>query len=420
MTKQELDFSKYFNKIIIDAMLFEATDAILEELGQSDLEELEKDINLDYLLEVLDEMSYGHYPKHAVNNMGIIINYIKENSNKNIEQLFNKYEQIKDLPTDENVYLYEALNKVLNSTHLKYLDYIKVDETTINDSIRFDSVTIYSLINENMEIQNTILYIYSIKKFLSEFPDMFLDKNINARALEILEKNKHHEGAERLIHKLNHIEKFINNNFDMINYKRLYDYIVLQNMLNNEVIFKQNIQNISEDIMETLYEMIEYKLIKDEENKKKAYEIMHTYKNKVYDSIPQNQKRAYLEKYNKYLGLLNSMTEYSNNMIISEYETRLNGLEKHKYSFKALDIDNLILKDLQIMSLFIFDNEKYLEQINQIDHKEIYMCINKFICLAPTIFDDETIYRRTMELLDDKNIQTLKTKNKVKRIYEGR
>ena len=61
-----------------------------------------------------------------------------------------------------------------------------------------------------------------------------------------------------------------------------------------------------------------------------------------------------------------------------------------------------------------------IKRKQEIEHEDIYLCINKFINIMPSIFDDETIYRRTLDLLDTKNVQTTKTKNKIKKIYEGR
>ena len=160
MSEQELNFVLYFNKITIEAMLFE------DDLKDIDIKELIKDINLDTILEIINEASYGHYPQIVINNLEKIINLLKNISNPKIEEIINKYEQIKNIKTDEKVYLIEAFYKVMDSTYLKYLDYITLDKEALKDSIRFDSVTINTLINNDMEILETELYIFSIKKFL--------------------------------------------------------------------------------------------------------------------------------------------------------------------------------------------------------------------------------------------------------------
>lgn len=414
MSEQELNFVLYFNKITIEAMLFE------DDLKDIDLQELSKDINLDTILEILNEASYGHYPQIVMNNIGKVIDSLKNISNPKIEEIINKYEQIKNIKTDEKVYLIEAFYKVMDSTYLKYLDYITLDKEALKDSIRFDSVTINTLINNDMEILETELYIYSIKKFLIEFPEMFLDKHINKRTLQILEKNKNIKDSERLTYKIKHIDKFTQNNFNLIIYKSLYDYIVLQNMLNNNKIFNDNIDKINSDVIENLYRIIDEKLIKDEKNKDIAYRIIYEYKDKELEKLNQEEKKKFIEKINNYIGKLNSIREYNNDIIISEYVTRLDGINKIKYLFKALELDNLIIKDLQIMNLYMFDEEKYIEKREEINHKDIYLSINKFLKLTPSIFDDETIYKRTIELLDNNDYKTKKVKNKVKKIYEGR
>lgn len=421
MTEQELKFVKYFNKINIDAMIFEQD--FIKELDDCDVKELSSDINLDCISDLLEEISYGHYPKFATDNLGILIKYLNKNSEKNkekIEEMLKHYEEIKNIETDNKIYLYEAFYKVIDSQYLKALDYINVDEESIIASIRFDSVTINTLINKNIEVLDTIFYVFSIKKFLLELPELFLDKDINKRAIEILEKNIKHDGASRLIYKLKHIEKFIENNFSMVYYKTLYDYIVLQNMLNNNIILRRNTEYISEDIMENLYYLIDENLIKDEKNKKAAYEIMNAYKDNKYDNLTTEQKREFLKKHNEYIGKLNSMTEYSNIIITSEYATRLDGINKGRVMIKPLDLDTLINKDLQLINLYMFDEKQYEEESKNIDHNDLYLCVNKFTKLAPSIFDDDIIYRRTMELLDSKNIPTKKVREKVKRIYQGR
>lgn len=421
MTEKELEFIKYFNKLTIEGIIF--SNNFLEELEENDIEELQTDINLECIKEILDEISYGHYPKEIIENTGLLINYIKENSTINkekIEEIYEKYEKVKDLPTDEKLYLYESFYKVLDSTYLPHLDYIEVDEESIKESIKFDSYTMYTLVNEDMKLLNTELYIYSIRKFLIEMPELFQDKTINKRALEILEKNKNIEGSKRLIHKIKHIDKFIENNFTIANYKELYDYIVLQNMLNNNKILREYSKNINTDLLTTLFSIIDNDLIKDEKNKKNAIEIMSIYKDKVYENESKENIKEYLKIHNEYLSTLNSKIEYNDNMIYTECATRLNGTDTLKYAIKPLDIDNLIIKDLQILGLYMSDKEKYEERKHQIEHDDIYLCINKFIHMMPSIFDDETIYRRTIDLLDTKNIQTSKTKNKVKKIYEGR
>lgn len=422
MNEQELNFALYFNRITIEAMLFEEDLSIDIEamLFEKDFLINNTQINLIVIEEILEEVSYGHYPKIFLENLKKLINGLKRFNNSKIEDIVKKYEQIKNIETDENVYLYEAIYKVMDSTYLKYLNYISLDKEALKDSIRFDSVTINTLIDNNMEILETELYIYSIKKFLIEFPEMFLDKNINKRALEILEKNKNIKDSERLIYKIKHIKKFMENNFNLMIYKSLYEYILLQNMLNNNRILNDNMDKINSDIIENLYMIIDEDLIKDEKNKNTAYTVINKYKEKEIKKLDEKEKKEFIEKINNYIGKLNLISEYNDDIIISEYVTRLDGINKVKYLFNLLDLDLLIIKDLQIINLYMFDEEKYIEKREEINHKDIYLSINKFLKLAPSIFDDETIYRRTIELLDNNDLKTKKVKNKVKKIYKGR
>ena len=113
------------------------------------------------------------------------------------------------------------------------------------------------------------------------------------------------------------------------------------------------------------------------------------------------------------------MTDF-NLLLQSEYVTRLKNLSVSEFIFNPLKIDELIKKDLAVFSLYMFDDEKYKENLEIINHEKLYLSINKFINLNPSMFDDETVYKRTIDLLDANDRNTKKVKNKVNKIYNGR
>lgn len=418
INKNKLAF--YFNKISLDALLISKD--FKESLNEIKIEELTSDINLMVILEKLKNIKYGHYIKEELDNLKIIVEILKSEdiNNEIIDEIINEYENVKDTKTDEKVYLIECFYKVMDSSYLKGFDYIEsIDKRKVKDTIEFDNVTIYTLINDKYEIYETDYYICSIKKFLIEFPEMFKNKKINKRALEILEKNKSSKDAERLMYKIKNINKFTDTNFDILLYKSLYDYIIVQNMLNNNKFLDENIDLITTNKIEILFNLIDEKLIKDEKNKQAAYKILQEYKERKLPYLSDENKKELIKKINEYIGKLNQMTDF-NLLLQSEYVTRLKNLSVSEFIFNPLKIDELIKKDLAVFSLYMFDDEKYKENLEIINHEKLYLSINKFINLNPSMFDDETVYKRTIDLLDANDKNTKKVKNKVNKIYNGR
>lgn len=418
INKNKLAF--YFNKISLDALLISKD--FKESLNEIKIEELTSDINLMVILEKLKNIKYGHYIKEELDNLKIIVEILKSEdiNNEIIDEIINEYENVKDTKTDEKVYLIECFYKVMDSSYLKGFDYIEsIDKENVKYTIEFDNVTIYTLINDKYEIYETDYYICSIKKFLIEFPEMFKNKKINKRALEILEKNKSSKDAERLMYKIKNINKFTETNFDILLYKSLYDYIIVQNMLNNNKFLDENIDLITTNKIEILFNLIDEKLIKDEKNKQAAYKILQEYKEKKLPYLSDENKKELIKKINEYIGKLNQMTDFDL-LLQSEYATRLKNLSVSEFIFNPLKIDELIKKDLAVFSLYMFDDEKYKENLEIINHEKLYLSINKFINLNPSMFDDETVYKRTIDLLDANDRNTKKVKNKVNKIYNGR
>lgn len=418
INKNKLAF--YFNKISLDALLISKD--FKESLNEIKIEELTSDINLMVILEKLKNIKYGHYIKEELDNLKIIVEILKSEdiNNEIIDEIINEYENVKDTKTDEKVYLIECFYKVMDSSYLKGFDYIEsIDKENVKYTIEFDNVTIYTLINDKYEIYETDYYICSIKKFLIEFPEMFKNKKINKRALEILEKNKSSKDAERLMYKIKNINKFTDTNFDILLYKSLYDYIIVQNMLNNNKFLDENIDLITTNKIEILFNLIDEKLIKDEKNKQAAYKILQEYKERKLPYLSDENKKELIKKINEYIGKLNQMTDF-NLLLQSEYVTRLKNLSVSEFIFNPLKIDELIKKDLAVFSLYMFDDEKYKENLEIINHEKLYLSINKFINLNPSMFDDETVYKRTIDLLDANDKNTKKVKNKVNKIYNGR
>ena len=114
-------------------------------------------------------------------------------------------------------------------------------------------------------------------------------------------------------------------------------------------------------------------------------------------------------------------------------EDLINTLKSKSLFLNNIGINTILGFNISKLKVGNFEDENYNFKIKMVpgrfDIKDINLnivdCYQAFDGIYKQdkfyfIFDDETIYRRTLDLLDTKNVQTTKTKNKVKKIYEGR
>ena len=412
---EEKTIDSFFMSLYNDAIIF-SRDKFDEKLKST--EYIDDDSFLKSVIyKINDIIKRQDYPKFAIENLGKMVEYIskKYKDNNYIEKINIQYDKLLDINSND-VYAYEAMVKFCG-LDCALLDEMDIDCELIEQSIIFDFIAFKDLKMGNDNIEKNYLYIASLKKFFLEFPEMFLDKTINQNARKILELHMDDIEAKRLMYKLKHIDKFINNNFDYLKFKSLVDYIVIQAMLVNSKQYDLNKKLVGRDKIETLYTMIEKNLLYEPKMRRNALEIMSNYKNDIILSLPKEEKEHELFIYNNMLGKLNTYDDKKSILIESECVKRLDNIGKFKSMFIPIEIEQLIQNDLLVMIYLLTEKEKK-EKGKQIDYSNVYSSINKFYNIVPEIFDNPEIYERTMKLLSKKDIHTMITKNKIKSIYK--
>ena len=364
------------------------------------------------LLEIEIELCY---PKEIVKSIGDVIEYIKPYINKENEEIYmvikDKYNQVKELDLNDGKYLYEA---ILKNFDVDNVFNRKFNKEVIRNSIIFDYYTFTTLLDDNIEVDENYFYIMSLKKLLLVYPQIFLDAGINKRALDILEVNKRYEETERLVYKMNNIEKFQENNFNFSAFTSIIDYVVVVSMLFNRKNIEKNTSLLTPSSISTIFELTDKKCIDDSNMKKNMYEIMSKYREKYVDipSVSKEYRKKFIKRYNDSLGNLNGLTEYNHDTVLAEYISRSDIINKITNMFKPLDLNQLFEQDIEYFN--------YLINSSEIENKDnIYLTINKCLYLVPSMFDNEKIYNKTMLLLEKNNIHNSIVKKKINKIYRG-
>lgn len=364
---------------------------------------LSEDYVINLFLKMTDLSKEQYYPKKSVKNIEKIIDFLNENNNKSpyLNGIKFMLLKIKNLNSTGNIYYYDFVLKFANIENAKNIIDLKPYEIMIKKSIINDYLLLDDLINSK-EIKNTKYNIYSIKKYLKEMPDIFLNRDIFDKALNILENDSNKIEAEILIYKLKNLRHYSDIFFDYTIFKSFYDYVFTQNLIIDRDFIKKEKDLINEDIIKNIYYFIDNKFIYDENIKRNILDVMSIYRDKIINDPDVREK---LGEFNDHIGKINLLDRYSNTMLFSEIAVR-------KSNFRIIkDIDKLLKYDLYLLNLYLSDEELYLKNKSLVNPKYIKSSINKFLYIAPSIFDDETIYERTMDLLND-----IYLKNKIKRM----
>lgn len=409
----DLELQSYYISLYLDSVFF-CDDSIVR--IKDNIEAITSKETLEIFYNYLEEIeSELCYPKEIINSIGEVINYIKpyinEESILSYSKVENKYNEIKDLEFNDGKYLYEA---ILKNFDISSVFDERFNKEVIRNSVIFDYYAFTALLSDEVEIDNNYFYIMSLKKLMLVYPEIFLDININRRALNILEANKEYEESERLIYKMNNIEKFQENNFNYSSFVSLIDYIVVESMLLNSKNIKDNKSLLTYSSLNTISELIDKECIDNEKMKKNMYNILSQYKEIYIDeaSISKDYRAKLLEKYNNCIGKLNSLKEYNQDTVMGEFILRSDFIDKVRIMFKPYNLDELCKQDIEYI--------KYLINSSEIENKDtFYLTINKCLELLPSMFDNKIIYEKTISLLDKNTIHNNITKRKVNKIYRG-
>ncbi len=422
MNEKELRLYTYVNSLYIDYLLF--CDKLEENLEFASTTETFNQVFLsDLLFKINDLIKEQYYPKKSIDNLRTIINYLnnynfettnideKINNLRLLKKINEKFSQINDLNVTENIYFYEYLIKFGTYENLKDMDLNKFlcDKKLIEESIVFDFFAIKVLLDKEFVEDNIDdeKYVYSIKKFFNDLPEMFLDKEINRRAIYILEK---HENTSVLVSKLKNIkENLQDSTFDFVKFKSLYDYILVQNILIDNEVDLDYKTFVEENTIETIYTMIDNNLLYNEKGYNNIRKVLYNCLDYVDENKTKEEKREFLKKYNSYMGKLNLLKDYSaSDFIGCELINRYGIVKTYIKVFlltakKNIKLLECIKTDLDILNIYGLNKEEYIKEKNQLKDKEIYSSIYKFLNIVPSIFNDQTIYSRTIDLLNSSN-----------------
>lgn len=406
MKNDEKNFINYFFMTYINSLIF----------NHEDKKILKNDINLfsdpDFINSLVNKLKImkdgPSYPTEVIKRIRIIIDEVSKYTDSSTNEIIqNEYIELKSKKHNGDIYLNEYVKRFMEPSDV-LLPTMYIEKGDINNSILFDFATLYSLINPKQEININEYYLYSIKNFLCEYPEMFLDKLVNKRALEIINKQEESELKERLSYKIKNINKFKNKQIDYYNIRGTYKYILLQNMLIDKEILKENESDIF-NLLEQLKDIIDNDLIDDEYERKNAHELLDYCKEQA-NSLSKEEKAIVFDEINEYIIKLN-LLEFKKEKMISELFIRF-GRYRLKEAYNNIEnVDILIHNDLKVMQYLLNgkDNGLYIE--------DAYLSIRKLLFLCPTLFDDYKVYERASELLifcDNKN-----ELRKIKKIYKG-
>ncbi len=406
---EEEVFQNYYLDLYINHIIFSK-----EEVFDNKLETCTESFVLDefldrllYMITSLNEENY--YPEYTIANMGKLISKIKTLTDKKIiSKIEEEYNELKDKESSEDKYVMESIYKFMDVASVRNNETC-YNKEAIEYSIVFDYYTFTDLISDS-EISINEYYIYSIKKFLLTFPEVFLDKDINRRAKEILKTNIDCEEAERLLYKMNHIKNFQETNFDYEKFSSMLDYVYFQNMIYYKDTIKKGIELLTPGKMETLYAIIEQGGVDDQEAKNNIIDIMYEYKENVINKMDDEEKKEVLKRHNEYLGMLNSITNFEYAMFDSDIINRYDKLDYIRSILHPKNPCKLIKQDIKYLNYLITDS-------NIQPSDELYLSVNKCISLAPCMFDDEVVYEKTMDLLKKNNYHNNFTKKLIKKIH---
>ena len=399
-------FYYYYLRLFNDFMLFsDDVDEVIT-FGRKIIEEEQY---LDFLkFELTNVFSEINYPEEQINNLGIILNYLKKvNKTPKLDEVSTIYEKIKTKRSQNSKYIDEANKKIYNIKNFN--DVLEIEPKMI----KFDFYVYDSLLNDKKIVESDY-YFTSLKKFLIDFPDMFNDKKILNKAYEMIEtqpiKKETNKIREEVIYYLTHHKKEIIEGFNQEEVSYAYTGIILQNMLADYKMIEKYKYYISNILIETLDLFIDNSLIASQSEKNNALEIITIYKEKMLKQEHEELKGLFIEKINSSIIKLNKVTIRSD--IKRRFDLMLRGL-KDSYYNSDLSINDLIKNDLLLLEYLSSDKEI------EINDNNIYLSVNKLVNIMPCIFEDLEVKEKTINLLKENRSPKIMI-SKIKKINKKR
>ena len=382
--------NNYFYQLYTDFILFNKEADVSCDMGFFK----EKDY-LKYLTCLIEVyLPIVAYPEAQLDKLIVFLNDIKDESNKDeINRLIKKVEEEKENNGEHRIdkIKIEAEKKTLNIKNI-------LDKEIIFDSslIGFDYYAFISLFKDETEILNNPKYLYSFKKFLIDYPELFNSKKIKKRAINILESQNLDDQYKEFIHQIKYYiensDKLCLSRFDFSKTKSVYYMTVAFNMLFD----KSNISKYDHLIDKELYECVNYiisnALYDSKSEVDNTYDILTLYKNRYIDKLPNRE--VALNRYNTMLNKLNLIEVKHLDKTVYDFSKRFNLFELLKgIANRDLEVNELLKNDLGLLNNLI--NNEEME-----DNDKLYLSFGKLYNMVPFIYEQPEVLRKAEGVLN--------------------
>ena len=329
------------------------------------------------------------YPITVLQNLKKLIGNVSMYTHCGDKQVIEKeYKKLLFNKMGNGIYLEEYRKRFMEPEEV-IQNILYIEKGDIHNSIVFDFALIYSLINPDEEIRVNEYYLYSMKAIINDYPILFTSIQIKKRAIEILNAQEKSDLRDRLIYKIQHINKFIKNKVDYSNIKAAYKYILVQNMLIDREILNENIDDM-DYLIETLKDIIDHEYIGNKYEQNNALTMIDSYRNNSIINFPED-KNSVIDETNEYIIKTNSIEPNNKKRATEKYMRFGNiGIKGMIDNFSNTDI--LIKNDLRVMTYLLTGKNQgiYLD--------DAYLSIRKILFLCPSLFDNQKVYERTESL----------------------
>lgn len=406
MNKETNELLDCFYNAYINSLIFNVENI---KIVNSDISIMQDQDFIKALINRIKCMNEGTtYPITVLQNLKKLIGNVSMYTQCGDKQVIEKeYKKLLFNKMGNGIYLEEYRKRFMEPEEV-IQNILYIEKGDINNSIVFDFALIYSLINPDEKIRVNEYYLYSMKAIINDYPGLFTSIQIKKRAIEILNAQEKSDLRDRLIYKIQHINKFIKNKVDYSNIKAAYKYILVQNMLIDREILNENIEDM-DYLIETLKDIIDHEYIGNKYEQNNALTMIDSYRNNSIINFPED-KNSVIDETNEYIIKTNSIEPNNKKRATENYMRFGNiGIKGMIDNFSNTDI--LIKNDLRVMTYLLTGKNQgiYLD--------DAYLSIRKILFLCPSLFDNQKVYERTESLLELNNNK--KELKKVKRIYKG-
>lgn len=417
------------------------------------------------------------YSKEIHDRLGTILKYIESNCKIPDLDLFNKIKDIYSSVKDNNGY--ELYNQELLAKYDTIDSNLKTkpllwNKKDIHESFKFDFVAIMSFDLKNIDDQIignyvfNINYLLFIKKLLSNYPSIILNKKYKNKILNILQYNNiNNEYKDNKFFIKTFIEKnydqyfddetknkiynkFVNLNKDLLvkisnlnkkNYNDRFYLETFEKVYYESILEKMIILNSQEEldytninILDYLYDLINYYVCHNQLNIKMKNNILD-----IMSMFRYSIKEIDIKKHNEFIVLVNSAPIYENVFKYSYIQNKLGKKEFNEFFKKpyvyivdefmqTLDLDNKFFESL------LSDNyeEDYLKHF--IYNDDYVGTINRYLIEYTSLFYNKEIHDRVEQTFTaiieeykkenlcskEKYEENLKTLKKINKLYYGK